>query len=106
MTDQLTLTVDPLAYVIAWTRKNPAAWQKVIEWAHRDRARRVDPDDPARVNAFARPHGLIGRFGGLEVRLTDQAHAEGHTKDHGKQHEHDQPRTGEVGMAPEQAPRP
>jgi hypothetical protein len=58
------------------------------------------------VNAFTGAHGLIGRIGGREVRLTDETDAEGQTQDHGSQRQYDQRRTRDVRMAPEEAPGP
>lgn len=43
MTAQLTLTVDPLADILAWKRANPEAWQFVVDLAHEDRARGIAP---------------------------------------------------------------
>jgi hypothetical protein len=54
------------------------------------RAGRMDPDDPAGVDAFTDAYGVVGRVGRREVRLTDDTDAEGQTKGHGGQREHDQ----------------
>ncbi len=57
MPDQLTLQhVDPLAYMVAWTKKNPEAWQAVIRWAHRDRAAGIDPSTRMYCCLLRRPH--------------------------------------------------
>lgn len=67
MTDQLSLTVDPLADVIAWADREPEAWGAVIGWAHEMKQRgRVstrtiacvlrDPDMAASVGLTRRLH--------------------------------------------------
>jgi hypothetical protein len=44
MSDQLVLEhVDRLADAIAWTRKNPAAWRAMVEWASRDAGNGIRP---------------------------------------------------------------
>lgn len=43
MSEQLSLTVDPLADVLAWKRRNPDAWRFIVDLAHQDRARGIDP---------------------------------------------------------------
>ena len=55
MADQLTLTVDPLADVISWARKNPDAWTAVVRWAHEDRAEGIDPSTRTYCCILRRP---------------------------------------------------
>jgi hypothetical protein len=56
MTDQLTLTVDPLADVISWREKNPEAWRAVVRWAHEDRAAGYAPSTRMYLCLLRRPH--------------------------------------------------
>ena len=62
MTGQLTLTVDPLADVIAWRSENPEAWSAIVVWAHQDRDNGVQPSVRLYVCLLRRPHfaGLLG----------------------------------------------
>jgi hypothetical protein len=41
MSEQMTLApaVDPLADVIAWSKREPLAWQAVVAWAHEMKVR-------------------------------------------------------------------
>ena len=59
---QLSLTVDPLAGVIAWTKTNPQAWLAVVDWAHRDRAAGIAPSTRLYCCLLRRPHfaSLLG----------------------------------------------
>jgi hypothetical protein len=43
MSEQLTMTIDPLADVLAWRRRNPEAWQFIVDLAHEDRGRGITP---------------------------------------------------------------
>ncbi len=65
MTEKLTLTlaaVDPLALEIAWTRRNPEAWQAIVTWAHQDRAAGIAPSTRLYACILRRPHfaALLG----------------------------------------------
>jgi hypothetical protein len=56
MTDQLTLTVDPLSDVIAWRRCNPEAWRAVVRWAKEDRESGHAPSTRMYLCLLRRPH--------------------------------------------------
>lgn len=76
MTDQLTLPrVDPLADAIAWTRRNPEAWEAIVTWAHQDRAAGIAPSTRLYACILRRPHfaGLLGlqRMPGDPVLIND-----------------------------------
>jgi hypothetical protein len=76
MTEQLTLApVDPLALELAWTRRNPEAWEAIVTWAHQDRAAGIDPSTRLYACLLRRPHfaSLLGlrRMPGDPVLVND-----------------------------------
>ena len=56
MSEQLTMTVDPLADAIAWREKNPEAWQALVRWSLQDTAAGVRPSMDAYGHLLRRPH--------------------------------------------------
>jgi hypothetical protein len=52
----MSATVDVLADVIAWSRKNPEAWGAVVRWAHEDRAAGYAPSTRMYACLLRRPH--------------------------------------------------
>jgi hypothetical protein len=56
MSEQLTMTVDPLADAIAWREKNPEAWQALVVWAHEDRSAGFYPSTRLYCCLLRRPH--------------------------------------------------
>ena len=62
MSDQLSLTVDPLADAIAWRRKNPAAWSALVRWSLADLEAGVRPSMDAYGHLLRRPH-MANRLG-------------------------------------------
>ncbi len=75
MPEQLELTVDVLADAIAWTRKNPEAWEAVVAWAHEDHAAGTRVSTRAYACILRRPHfaALLGlqRMPGDSVLIND-----------------------------------
>lgn len=79
MPEQLELTVDVLADAIAWTRKNPEAWEAVVAWAHEDHAAGTRVSTRAYACILRRPHfsSLLGlrRMGRDPVLVNDHVTA-------------------------------
>lgn len=67
--DQLTLGVDPLADAIAWRRKNPAAWDALVQWSRADVKAGIRPSMDAYGHLLRRPH-MANRLG-LQRMLGD-----------------------------------
>ena len=68
MSDQLSLTVDPLADAVAWKKNNPEAWDALVRWAHADRQRGIRPSVDAYFHVLRRPYmasllGVVPRAG-------------------------------------------
>lgn len=63
MTEQLRLaTVDPLAGVVSWARRNPAAYRAVVAWARFDVSRGFRASAKLYVELLRHPHfaSLLG----------------------------------------------
>ena len=69
MSDQLTLTVDPLADAIAWSRQNPEAYRALVLWALEDVENGVRPSMDAYGHLLRRPH-MAAKLG-LQRRTGD-----------------------------------
>lgn len=62
MSEQLTITVDPLADAIAWKRNNPEAYRALVMWARADEAAGIRPSMDAYGHILRRPH-IAARLG-------------------------------------------
>ena len=62
MSDQLELSVDPLADALAWKRRSPEAYRALVLWAKEDVANGIRPSMDACGHLLRRPH-MASRLG-------------------------------------------